>query len=195
MLLDKLVIGSCTESALYAFLTDSYYLPNNTFGPIFYEELPIKVFGSTNSRYTWSRCLLTLSLQGRLLSYSEKKKIIIRENRVKILEVPAGPIEYDFQDCKIFDTTDLVLENSITTPKEDSFLVYDDFELSNLGARNKYIKPKSNRSTDLASKIVFYSSDRVPGAKYVTDCLVESCLTKEQVYDINYSERPISFIS
>ena len=185
------MVGSCLESALYAFSKDAYYLPNKNFGPVFYERCP-KILGKSQASYTWSRILLFLSLQGKLLSY-DKKKIFITENELKILDAPSSPIKYSFQVCEVFDPTGVVLENDITEASEAIYKVYDDFELSSLGSKHKFIEPRDNPLETIASKIIFYNSGRVLGSDYVTDCVVESCMTREQKRDINYSDSIIRF--
>ena len=187
----EIVIGSCLESALYAFSKDAYYLPNNNFGPAFYEQCP-RILGKSQASFTWSRVLLLLSLQGKLLSY-DKKKIFVSENELKILDAPSSPIRYNFETCEVFDSTEIVLENDIIETFEPVYKVYDDFELSNLGSRHRYVEPRDCSLDPVASKIVFYNSGRVFGCDYVTDCVVESCLTKEQMNDINYSDSIIRF--
>ena len=191
MFLDQIVVGSCLESALYAFSKDSYYLPNKNFGPAFYERCP-KILGKSQASYTWSRILLLLSLQGKLLSY-DKKKIFIAENELKILDAPSSPIKYNFQVCEVFDSTEIVLQNEIVKAAEAIYKVFDDFELSNLGSKNRFIEPKDCPLEPIASKIVFYNSGRVLGSDYVTDCVVESYMTREQRRDINYSDSIIRF--
>ena len=191
MLLDRLVIGSSVESAVHSVLTDSYFLPTLKFGPMFYQDLDFNVLGHSRSDLTWSRMLMMKSLLGKLLGYEELESISISENTLKISS-NAGVFKYDFNLCEVFDTTDVDLENEIVEYHPSLYTVYDDFELSNLGGRHRYLEPKSS-GENLASIIHYYISRRVDGANYVTDCVSESVLTKEQLNDFEYSDSMVRF--
>jgi hypothetical protein len=191
MLLGRLVIGSCTQSVAYAFTRGYYYLANNTMPPPFYEKIPIKILGSNRQDYTWSRLMLLMSLQGKLLSSESDGGIKVVDGKVSIIS-NGTKNEYIFEKCYIFDSTDLNLENEITLARKESYKVYDDFELSSLGSKHQYLSPKIS-DDELASQIHYYVSDRVDGAKYVTDCLVESTLTKEQLNSFDYSDTMARF--
>ena len=43
-------------------------------------------------------------------------------------------------------------------------------------------------------KIYYYISDRVDGANYVTDCVVESRLSKQQINSVEYSDSMVRFL-
>ena len=72
------------------------------------------------------------------------------------------------------------------------YRVIDDFELSNLGGKFSYLQPKIAKES-FAGQIHYYTSLRVDGANYVTDCAVESVLDEQQVYDVNYSDSIVRF--
>ena len=74
----------------------------------------------------------------------------------------------------------------------DSF-VYDDYELSNLGGKHPYLEPKETIE-HFGGKIFYYISDRVDGAQYVTDCIVESQLTTEELNSVEYSDSMVRFL-
>lgn len=191
MLLERLVVGSCVNSALFSFLTDSYYLPTLKFGPLFYKSVPIKIFSTAREDYTWSRLLLLLSLSGRLLSYEEIQNIRLAERIVKI-STRDGFFKYGFGKCAVFDPTSLDIENLPITASPEMYLVYDDFELSNLGGKHTFLDSKNSKGP-LAKNIHYYTSDRVDGANYVTDCVVESQLTKQQIHSFDYSDTMARF--
>lgn len=190
MLLESIVIGSNLESLVYAFMTDSYFLPNSN-GPMFYEELDSFILSSKRKDYTWSRFQTILALSGKLLNYKDIKDIRVFENYVKISSSD-GLFKYEFDVCKIFDASGVTVFNEIKESKNSEYIVHDDFELSQLGAKHEYLKPKKSKDT-LASDIYFYTSSRVDGAKYVTDCVARSTLTKDQINDVDYSDSMVRF--
>ena len=187
----SLVIGSCLESALYSFLTGAYYLSTLKFGPVFYDTVSLRFLGNERKDYTWSRIQLYMALMGKLMAYSKIHNIRIDGDRVK-LSTSDGFFKYKFQKCEIFDPTGIELENNIKDLRPLKYLVYDDFELSNLGAKHEWLQPKETQDS-FARKIHYYVSSRVDGAKYVTDCVVESILTREQIHDFDYSDTMARF--
>lgn len=191
MLLDKITIGSSIESLVYAFLNDNYFLPTLAFGPMFYEKIDEQLLLSTRTDYTWSRLQLFMSLQGKLLNYQDIKSIRVVDDQLKVSSND-GFSKYTFNICNIFDPTGIQLDNDIIKQRETLYKVYDDFELMNLGGKHKYLESKVSKDS-LASQIHYYISDRVDGANYVTDCVAESVLTKEQINDIDYSDAMVKF--
>ena len=191
MLLDELTVGSSPESILYAFLNDTYFLPTLDFGPLFYEKINHKVLLTDSKQFTWSRLHLVLGLSGKLLNYENIQNIKVSENLLKISS-DDGLFKYDFGVCNIFDPTGIQLDNEVLQEKPSIYKVYDDFEISVLGGKHRYLEPKISKD-DLAKEIHYYVSSRVDGADYVTDCVVESALSREQLHDINYSDSIVRF--
>lgn len=192
MLLNTIVVGSCLQSATYALLKDAFYLDTCILGPMFYENLKLKFLGFDRADKTKSRILLSLSLQGKLLSYTEQPKIKITDDTIKISD-GSRVFKYSFNLCEIFDPYSVDFENDAKIILPQKFKVFDDFELSNLGSKHKYLKPKHLAAPGPAHKIIFYTSDRVHGAKYVTDCVVESVLSREQLNKVEFSDSMIRF--
>jgi len=130
-------------------------------------------------------------LRGLLLNYEDYSTIRIRDNQIKISS-PAGLVKYEFGSCDIFDPTGIDLENEIVKPSPSVFTVYDDFELSNLGGKHIFLEPKIS-DEKLTKEIHYYTSERVDGAHYVTDCVSKSILTREQLNDFEYSDSMARF--
>ncbi len=191
MLLESLVVGSCTKSALYALLNNSYYLTCGHYFPLFYQAESFRFLSTNRKDYCWSRLILMLSLSGKLIDCSVDTNVKISNNFVKLSSI-GSTYRYEFGDCKIFDTTGIQLENEILQHRPNQYFVIDDLELSNLGGKHPTLEHKIE-SCDFARKIFFYSSDRVDGANYVTDCVVESLLTREQLNSFDYSDSMIRF--
>lgn len=191
MLLNKVVVGSTLESLVYAFLNECYFLPNTPYTPIFYKEISPRILPTSRRDVSWSRLQLAMSLLGRLLNYPTLNSIKITEDIMKI-STSEGLHKYKFEQCEIFDTTNVHLENAIKDYSPVKYIVYDDFEISNLGGKHRFLEPKKSEDS-LAREIHFYTSDRVDGAEFVTDCVVESHLTHEEINDIEYSDSMTRF--
>jgi hypothetical protein len=193
MLLSNVVIGSNLESALYAFLNNFYFIPSNSHIPPFYKINTVNFLGNKRSDYSWSRLNLMLSLQGKLLNYENLQFIKVYDNFIKISHGNLKE-EYLYENCYIFDTTNVIFDLDVEIEKtlDPIYRVFDDYEISNLGAKHKYIKSKISKN-NFAKEIHFYNSTRVDGARYVTDCVVESILSKEQIKEFDYSDTMVRF--
>ena len=192
MLLKKIVIGSSVEAAYYAFVNDAYFVPNRKDPPMFYRKLSVPILGFDTEPGAWSRLVLMLGLLGRLVEHEDTTTMRCDEN---ILKIAANntTYKYQFEDCVVFDTTHLQLENEYLTSRDPSFLVLDDFEVSVLGSHRLFLPSRASEDK-LASKINFYTSDRVSGANYITDCVVESSLSQAQLNDFDYSDSIVKII-
>ena len=191
MLLDKVTIGNSVESIAYAYLNDNYFLPTLLFGPLFYEKISPPIFGTDRKDFTWSRLQLLMSLMGKLLNYQNINNITITDDEMKI-STADSLWKYRFGVCNIFDPTAVRLENEIEEKADHVYRVYDDFELSNLGAKHEFLESKKSKDI-LAKEIHYYTSSRVDGANYVTDCVVESRLNKQQINCVDYSDSIVRF--
>ena len=77
------------------------------------------------------------------------------------------------------------MDNLIIRHIPSKYKVYDDYEISILGGKHTYLEPKIS-DDELAREIHYYNSGRVDGANYVTDCVTESILTKDQLNNSEY---------
>tara|TARA_Y100001938_G_C8032942_1_gene401700 strand:- start:23 stop:811 length:789 start_codon:yes stop_codon:yes gene_type:complete len=181
MLLESVVIGSTIESANFALTNGHFFINVREYMQPFYGNLD-----------KWSRAILELGFSGKLLSYDECPKIRIQDNSLRVIS-DSRLYKYSFEVCYILDPTRVTHENKIIETNEKTFLVLDDFELSQLGKNNKTIK-NLNKDSDFPRKIIFYTSDRVDGANYITDCVVESVLKHEDLNNFDYSDTMVKFV-
>lgn len=181
MLLKTVVIGSTVESADFALINDYYFINVREYLQPFYENIS-----------DWSRVILELGFSGKLLSYEECPRIRIQDNDVKISS-DSKVYKYTFNTCYVLDPTRVNHENEILEPKDKAFLVLDDFELSQLGKVGSSI-PGFSEDSDFCRKMFFYISNRVDGANYITDCVVESLLTQENLNNFDYSDTMVKFV-
>lgn len=182
MLLDKVVIGSTPEAAYYALINDCFFVPNREAPPMFYKE----------NTETWPKLNLMLGLLSKLITFEETETIRLVDNQLRI-SAQNMTYKYEFGRCFVFDTTGIQLENEVVKTNPMTFLVFDDFELSTMGEHRFEIEPVTNGEA-FAREIHFYCSDRVDGAAYITDCVVESELTREQINAFDYSDTMARFV-
>jgi hypothetical protein len=130
-----------------------------------------------------------MALTGKLLNYKGLQNIKIEEN---LLKVTSGDTvyKYNFESCVIFDPTGVNIDADMAEAIPQVYQVYDDFEISNLGGKHKYLRPKIGPEFE----IYYYNSERVHGANYVTDCVVKSKLNKQQLNSVEYSDSLIRFV-
>ena len=133
--------------------------------------------GLQNEKDAWTKINLLLGLLSSRLGFDSVSGIRVSEN---ILKITTGntTFKYEFEDLVVFDATGIQTENEILQARNETYTILDDFELSTLGPK-KYELPCITAEGPVAKELHFYSSDRVDGASYITDCVVESELTKE----------------
>jgi hypothetical protein len=182
MFLDKVVIGSTIESVYYALINDCFFVPNRKFSPMFYNE----------NIETWPKLITMTGLLSKLISFEEPEAIRVFDDQLRIA---AGnkTYKYGFNRCFVFDASGITLENPVREARPKTFTVLDDFELSTMGEHRFEISPITGKS-GFAKELHFYSSNRVDGAKYITDCVVESELTYEQINSFDYSDTMARFV-
>ena len=182
MLLNKVVIGSTPEAAYCALINDCFFVPNREAPPMFYRE----------NTETWPKLNLMLGLLSKLITFEDTETIRLIDNQLRI-SAQNMTYKYEFEKCFVFDPTGIQLENEVIETKPKTFLVLDDFELSTMGEHRFEIEPITG-GEGFAREVHFYSSDRVDGAQFITDCVVESELTQEQINDFDYSDTMARFV-
>ena len=191
MLLEKVVIGSTVESLMYSFLNGYHFLSSRRAPCLYYSALDFGILNCKTEVEAWEKFSFLQGLLGKLLSYKGISNIKVSEQDIKVSSLE-GTHRHPFNECYIFDTSIAKLDNDALIAKPASFLVLDDFELSQLGPKQTSI-PARCLTEVFAAKINFYSSDRVAGAQYITDCVVESTLTREQLYEFDHSDTMARF--
>ena len=192
MFLENVVVGSSVESAFYAFVTNSYYISTRRDPPMFYRKLTLPILGYHFEPEAWNRINFILGLLGMRSSFDSYDSIKIKDKKIKISE-NSNLYQYEFKNCVVFDTSGLKLENSIAQAKENSYIVLDDFEISGLGGKKQSL-PSLFEDRDFVNQAHFYTSDRIDGASFISDCVAESTLSKEQLYDFDYSDSMVKFV-
>ena len=192
MLLKGVVIGYSLESALYALINGHYHIQSYDFCPLFFEECnDFSLFGTKNKKQIWQRIKLYLGILSHGLDYPDVKQIRIQGNTIKIFDDNLLG-EFEFEKCYIFETLNISHENDIIDTKQEIYKVIDDFKVTRLGRSTTHIDPVFTEDK-LVSQAHFYNSLRVDGAKYVTDALTVSHLTRDQLYDFDYSDTMAGF--
>jgi len=192
MLLDKVVIGSSVESALYAMLTDSYLVDRDQGPSLFYKKLSTPVLFSDSQSELYTRVTLMLALLGKRLPVGLQDSVRVRGNELRIIS-DNNTFKYSFDSMFVFDPTGVDFENETKSTIDRTFLVIDDFELSVLGSKKDSIQPIES-GEGFVKELHFYCSERVDGANYITDCVAESELTQEQLYSFDYSDTMVRFV-
>ncbi len=192
MLLKNFVIGSTIEAAYYALVNEYFFIPTRKMPPMFYKKLDVPLMGLQNEKDAWTKINLLLGLLSNRLGFDNISAIRVSEDILRII-TGNTTFKYEFDNLIIFDSTGVKTENEILQAKNETYTVLDDFELSTLGPK-KYNLPTITGKGPVAKELHFYSSDRVDGASYITDCVVESELSKEQLNSFDYSDSMIRFI-
>lgn len=176
----------------YALTRDAYYIATPRIPLLFYKRLQVPLFGCDTEPKAWTRLSLMLGLKGKLLAFEGIENIRIAEDCIKI-SYQNNLYKAQFNKCEIFDPTDISHENETAKALPETYRVIDDFELKNMGRNTKSINSMVCEDQFL-SEIHFYTSDRVDGATYITDCVSESILSSDQIHDFDYSDTIAKFI-
>ena len=186
MFIGKIVLGSTVESAYYALVNDCVFVDTRLCPALFYKKTPVRILGHDRESIVWKKINTLLGLMSRRIHISNLDRVKIQEDRMRVVQ-GTSVFDYTFSKAVVFDATRLSIENEICVPNQKSYLVIDDFELSSLGPK-RYELEELSQDTDFARELHFYSSNRVDGAKYITDCLLISELTQEQMNSFDYSD-------
>ena len=192
MLLNKVVIGSSVEAAFFALVNESFFISTRKTPPLFYKSVEVPLFGLSSDSKVWSRLNFVLGLLSKRICFNELNSIRITDDEVKISTENVN-FKYFFEKLYIFETSGLQVDNEITKTSPKTFRVIDDFELSVLGPKRKHLEPITG-GTGLAGELHFYCSDRVDGSDYVTDCVMESELTLDQLNSFDFSDSMARFV-
>ena len=192
MFLNSVVVGNTVESIFYAFSHQYYHISIRQDPPMFYRELTVPILGYKTESNAWNRLNFMMGLLGLRSSFEHFDTVRIENNKIKISE-QGSSYQYEFENCFIFDPTNIKHENNVLEAKESTFLVLDDFELARLGDKKDSI-PNFYKDRSFVNQAHFYTSDRIDGASFVSDCVAESVLKKEQLYDFDYSDSMVKFV-
>ena len=192
MLLSDVVIGHSLESALFAYYNQYYFIPSDNFQPLFFEEcLDFSLFGTNNKRSIYDNVKDLLGFLSLNLDYPDLQQIRIQGDQIKLFNDNLL-IDFQFEKCYICDTTNIAHENDVLTPGEETYRVIDDFKVNKMGMDTLHVDPVFTEDKLLA-EVYFYNSLRVDGTKYVTDIVTVSNLSKQDLYDFDYSDTIATF--
>ena len=192
MLLGDVVIGHSLEAALFALYNNYYYICSSQFQPLFFEECAeFSLFGTKNKKQIHQQIKNLLGLMSMNIEYENIQQIRIQENVIKIFDTNLLA-NFKFERCHIVDKAKISHENNIVKTQPETYTVIDDFKIFKIGKEVKKIAPYYT-SDELISEAHFYNSMRIDGAKYITDAVTVSGLTKEQLYDFDYSDTIVAF--
>ena len=158
---------------------------------MFFRELEVPLLGMKIESDAWNKLNLILGLLSKRIAFEVPIKIKVSENTLKISD-DNTVFKYNFQKLYVFDPTGVSLENKIFKANKKTYTILDDFELSTLGPK-RYSLQSISKGNSYLKEMHFYSSDRVDGSDFITDCVVESELDENQIKMFDYSDTAIRF--
>lgn len=192
MLLKGAVIGSSIQAAYYALVNEYCFIPSRKMPIMFYESPEVSLFGLNKAPDIWSRLNLMLGLLSKRIAFEDTSNIRVTDD---IIKITTGNLtfKYHFERLFIFDPTGIQTESEIQKVRPRTFIVFDDFELSVLGPRRYELEPIT-KGSGFARELHFYCSGRVDGSDYITDCVMESELSYEELNSFDYSDSIARFV-
>ena len=191
--IDKIVVGGCLSSLLYAFYNNASVIFTETKKPFMFDNIDlrdIKHFKAPRGVKIpqvelWEGILFNLGLNGKLLTSDLARVIRLEEdNTLKITTEHSRMARVKFKELIIFEPEQVSGLMPFLESAEDKHVVIDWFNAKK-GA--KHTKNYLSFDDDFLKEVWFYTGDRVPNPTY-RDCVVRSYLTRGQISDFDYSE-------
>jgi len=191
--IDKVVVGGCLSSLLYAFYNNASVIFTETTKPFMFDDVDlrgIKHFTPINGVKIpqvklWEGIMFNLGLNGKLPTSDLARVIRLeKDNTLKITTEHSRMARIKFKELIVFDPAQI---SGLPVPikkKEGRHAVIDWFNAKK-GA--KHTKNYLSFDNDFLKEVWFYTGDRVPNPTY-RDCVVKSFLTRSQIDDFDYSE-------
>ena len=192
MLLKGAVIGSSVEAAYYALVNEHHFIPTRKTPQVFYKTLTAPILGTNSEAEAWTKASLTLGLLSKKVWMNALSTVRVTEDIIRVIQGNTS-FKYRFEKLFVFDPTGVQLHNEILEANPKTHIVFDDFEISVLGPKRYELQPITGGS-EFVKELHFYSSDRVDGADFITDCMVESELSIEQLGKFDFSDTMVRFV-
>jgi len=192
VLLKNVVIGYSTESAAFAFVNGYYHIQTCPHRPFFFERYEnFSLFGTNYKKQIWCRIKSFLGLLSLNIDFENIERVSITGDQIRISS-DSLLSKYNFEKCFIFEADKVQHENKLKEATTEDYYVIDDFKANNLGKDTIEIQPIVT-GDNFISEIHFYNSMRIDGSKYATDIICCSKMTKQQLYNFDYSDTIAGF--
>jgi len=194
---DKIVIGGCLRSLIYAGLNELPVVFTSPSPPFRFDLFPgddlsslgLRVDPETTSREVWERLMFILGLAGLVVSPPGPNTLRIADNTL-VLTAQPRQIKFNFRKLVIFDDKQIKGLPRITEEKEETNRVIDWVNVRS-GCRHDFDRLEDDGS-DFVREILFYPSDRSDNKNF-KDLAAISYLTNEQLRDFDYSDTMAKF--
>ena len=205
----NIVVGSCLNAVVYAFLNNYPLLLNKYEPPLPFELFPhdtdldvfgidkveiklmtpegVRKFGNSKSEL-WKRLCYSLSLSGLMPLSNNASSMRLEGEILKVFPSNAKMIKFNFSQLHIFNGEGV--EGLINYSDNVLYQVADWIDVRS-GMVHKYDRIES--TSPFVNCIHFYPSERIEGNHNKKDLVAISHLTKEQLNDINYSDTYVRF--
>jgi hypothetical protein len=161
-----IVIGSSLSALIHARSEETILLSCNTSPPFFLED----------SFKEWNSSYLDLNLSGKVWFNRKIKSIFVYGDHVELLLSSHEKRKMYFDSCDVYGFDNVFFEDFHFLGEEERYLVYDWFKINSLGVHDLKDIDTKNR---FIRRIWFPSK---------TEIVCKSILTKEEIYDIEYSD-------
>ena len=178
----NIVIGGCLPSVIYAhqnkysLICDTYYKPFR--------------FDRVESLKLWSELLFEMSFRGQVLNTENIESVRLKEGNCKVVQARHQKLEIQFDSCFVFNGNRIVCDNEIIKHNKEIYKVYDWVNVRSCSPHEtSFLSSEDN----LAEEIYFYKSYRVDGSRNHKDIVTVSTLTKDQLFEFEYSDTMVKF--
>jgi len=194
---DKIVVGGCLRSLLYASFRELPVVFSSPSPPFRFDLFPCKDLSklsidlseTTTSREIWERLIFLLGLSGLVLTSSTENNLRVAD-RTLIVASNSSSVKYSFNKLVIFDDKEIKGLPRITKEEKETSRVIDWVNVRS-GCGHS-IDRLEDDGDDFIKEIIFYPSERTDNNIW-KDLVAISYLTDEQLKDFDYSDTMAKF--
>ncbi|MBT5638147.1 MAG: hypothetical protein HOJ16_06255 [Candidatus Peribacter sp.] len=177
---DKIVVGSCLRSVLYAQINDCPLIYNGSSPPYFFDE----------GFEMWNQRMFRLGLLGKIPFSDRVKSLRVRGESITVIHGGNHSAKILFKKCYVFDNNCLDLENEVIEKGQEKLKVVD---WINLKKCVKFETDEIRSKDDFVNRIVLYESGRLDSDLRHKDVVVVSYLSEGQLLDFEFSDTMCRF--
>jgi hypothetical protein len=195
---DRIVIGGCLQSLIYAFKNNLPVIFTNSRPPFRYDKIEkdydLSFLGLDPSktyyqRQVWERLLFLLGLAGNMPLSDNASGLRVVDNLLTATTNNHRVVKFEFNKLIVFDDESIFGLPAISAEIREKNRVID---WVNVRSGAKHQHDEIDGKSDFINHIIFYPSDRCDN-KNLKDLVAISYLTDEQLLDHEYSDTMAKF--
>ena len=194
---DKIVVGGCIRSLLYASFRELPVVFASPLPPFRFDLFPFdnlsklgfELNETTTSREVWERLMFLLGLSGLVLTNGTENNLRVVDKTL-VVATDSRSTKYNFNRLVVFDDKEIKGLPRITKEEKEASRVIDWVNVRSGCGHD--IDRLEDDGDDFIKEIIFYPSERSDNKNW-KDLAAISYLTDEQLKDFDYSDTMARF--